>query len=56
MTIFMSPLPLTSFTAGLVQKIIPLPYDSALKYTIAKYYTPSGRCIQVDQLLGYPRS
>jgi hypothetical protein len=23
-----------------------LPYDAALKYTIAKYYTPSGRCIQ----------
>merc|ERR1712232_1505767 len=23
-----------------------LPYDTALKYTVAKYYTPSGRCIQ----------
>ena len=23
-----------------------MPYDAALKYTIAKYYTPSGRCIQ----------
>jgi carboxyl-terminal processing protease len=23
-----------------------LPYNSALKFTVAKYYTPSGRCIQ----------
>jgi carboxyl-terminal processing protease len=23
-----------------------LPYQTALKYTVAKYYTPSGRCIQ----------
>ena len=23
-----------------------LPYSTALKYTVAKYYTPSGRCIQ----------
>ena len=35
-----------TYGKGLVQKILPLPYDSALKYTIAKYYTPSGRCIQ----------
>ena len=35
-----------TYGKGLVQKIVPLPYDSALKYTIAKYYTPSGRCIQ----------
>jgi carboxyl-terminal processing protease len=33
----------SSYGKGLVQKIIPLPYDTALKYTIAKYYTPSGR-------------
>jgi hypothetical protein len=39
-------------TPGLVQKIIPLPYDSALKYTIAKYYTPSGRCIQAVRYTG----
>ena len=37
---------------GLVQKILPLPYDTALKYTIAKYYTPSGRCIQAVQYKG----
>eukprot|EP01039_Chlorochromonas_danica_P001705 gene1705-1863_t len=36
----------STFGKGLVQKIVPLPYDSALKYTIARYYTPSGRCIQ----------
>mmetsp|Transcript_19059 Transcript_19059/g.18390 ORF Transcript_19059/g.18390 Transcript_19059/m.18390 type:complete len:1062 (-) Transcript_19059:391-3576(-) len=35
-----------TYGKGLVQKITPLPYDNALKYTIAKYYTPSGRCIQ----------
>jgi len=38
--------PSRTYGKGLVQKITPLPYDSALKYTIAKYYTPSGRCIQ----------
>jgi carboxyl-terminal processing protease len=30
--------PTTTFGKGLVQKIIPLPYDTALKYTIARYY------------------
>ena len=38
--------PSKTYGKGLVQKITPLPYDNALKYTIAKYYTPSGRCIQ----------
>lgn len=41
-----------TFGKGLVQKIVPLPYDSALKYTIAKYYTPSGRCIQAVKYNG----
>lgn len=41
-----------TFGKGLVQKIVPLPYDSALKYTIAKYYTPSGRCIQAINYKG----
>ena len=36
---------------GLVQKITPLAYNNALKLTIARYYTPSGRCIQVNPLL-----
>ncbi len=35
-----------TFGKGLVQNIRPLPYNSTLKLTVAKYYTPSGRCIQ----------
>ncbi len=42
----------STYGKGLVQKIISLPYNSALKYTIAKYYTPSGRCIQEIQYTG----
>jgi carboxyl-terminal processing protease len=35
-----------SFGKGLVQRTLPLSYNSQMKVTIAKYYTPSGRCIQ----------
>ncbi|TXB64804.1 PDZ domain-containing protein [Vicingus serpentipes] len=35
-----------SFGKGLVQSVRPLSYNSKLKVTVAKYYTPSGRCIQ----------
>ncbi|MFC2103000.1 S41 family peptidase [Bacteroidota bacterium] len=35
-----------SFGKGLVQTISPLSYNTSLKITTAKYYTPSGRCIQ----------
>lgn len=35
-----------SFGKGLVQTVIPLPYNANLKLTTARYYTPSGRCIQ----------
>ncbi len=35
-----------SFGKGLVQNVRPLSYNTQLKITIAKYYTPSGRCIQ----------
>lgn len=35
-----------TFGKGLVQTIIPLSYNTSLKITTAKYYTPSGRCIQ----------
>jgi len=35
-----------SFGKGLVQTVIPLPYGASLKLTTARYYTPSGRCIQ----------
>jgi carboxyl-terminal processing protease len=35
-----------TFGKGLVQNVIPLSYKSQLKVTVAKYYIPSGRCIQ----------
>ncbi len=35
-----------SFGKGLVQTLIPLSYETSLKITTGKYYTPSGRCIQ----------
>lgn len=36
-----------SFGKGLVQVPRPLSYHSQVKITTAKYYTPTGRCIQV---------
>lgn len=35
-----------SYGKGLVQSIRPLPYNGQLKITTARYYTPSGRCVQ----------
>jgi len=35
-----------SFGKGLVQEAIPLPDGSAMRLTIARYYTPTGRSIQ----------
>ena len=35
-----------SFGKGLVQQTKKLSYNSQLKLTVAKYYIPSGRCIQ----------
>ena len=35
-----------TYGKGLVQSIRNLPYDGQLKITTAKYYTPSGRCVQ----------
>jgi len=35
-----------TFGKGLVQNVIPLSYNSQAKITVAKYYIPSGRCIQ----------
>ena len=35
-----------SFGKGLVQEQMSLPDSSALRLTVARYYTPTGRCIQ----------
>lgn len=35
-----------SFGKGLVQQTFNIPYNNLVKVTVAKYYTPSGRCIQ----------
>ncbi|MBC8146799.1 MAG: S41 family peptidase [Bacteroidetes bacterium] len=35
-----------TYGKGLVQNVVPLSYNSKLKVTVAKYYIPSGRCIQ----------
>lgn len=47
-----------SFGKGLVQKEFVLPDNSAIRLTTARYYTPSGRCIQKDYkegLLNYEK-
>ena len=41
-----------SFGKGLVQRQIPYPDGSALRLTIARYYTPSGRSIQKPYTIG----
>lgn len=41
-----------SFGKGLVQKEFDLPDSSAIRLTTARYYTPSGRCIQKDYKQG----
>lgn len=41
-----------SFGKGLVQKPYQLPDGSAIRLTVAHYYTPSGRCIQKPYKLG----
>ena len=35
-----------SYGKGLVQNILPMPYNTQMKITVSKYYIPSGRCIQ----------
>ncbi|RJP74265.1 MAG: S41 family peptidase [Ignavibacteriales bacterium] len=35
-----------TFGKGLVQTVFPLSYNTSIKITTARYYTPSGRCIQ----------
>ena len=41
-----------SFGKGLVQQQIPFEDGSAIRLTVARYYTPSGRCIQKPYKLG----
>ncbi len=35
-----------SFGKGLVQNVLPIDFNTSLKITVAKYYIPSGRCVQ----------
>ncbi|MDE6857596.1 MAG: peptidase, partial [Alistipes sp.] len=42
-----------SFGKGLVQSIRPVGYNSMVKLTTAKYYTPSGRCVQAVDYSGH---
>ena len=41
-----------SYGKGLVQKEFILPDSSAIRLTTARYYTPSGRCIQKEYSMG----
>ena len=41
-----------TFGKGLVQQQIPFRDGSAVRLTVARYYTPSGRCIQKEYELG----
>ncbi len=43
----------TTFGKGSVQRLFPLDYGYILKITIAKYYTPSGRCIHRSKWEGF---
>lgn len=42
-----------TYGKGLVQNVLPLPYNSKIKITVAKYYIPSGRCIQAIDYFGH---
>lgn len=35
-----------SYGKGLIQNVMPVAYNGQVKVTTAKYYTPSGRCVQ----------
>ena len=41
-----------SFGKGLVQQQVPFDDGSAVRLTVARYYTPSGRCIQKPYVMG----
>ena len=42
---------LTSFGKGSVQTVLPLPNNTAIKLTTARYFTPSGRSIQAKGIV-----
>ncbi len=44
-----------TFGKGLVQTVVPITRDAALKITTAKYYIPSGRLIQKSEQLAHNR-
>lgn len=44
-----------SFGKGLVQLMRPLVENTQLKITVSRYYTPSGRCIQIGPHTGKPK-
>jgi carboxyl-terminal processing protease len=44
-----------TFGKGLVQEQIPLPDGSALRLTVARYHTPTGRCIQKPYTADYEK-
>jgi len=44
-----------SFGKGLVQKQMEFPDGSMIRLTVARYYTPSGRCIQKPYTPGYDK-
>ena len=46
----------TTFGKGLVQIIKPLPFNTSLKLTTSRYYTPSGRSIQAIDYGGHDGS
>lgn len=35
-----------TYGKGLVQNVLPMDYNTQMKVTVAKYYIPSGRCVQ----------
>jgi len=45
-----------TFGKGLVQKPIPLPDHSMIRLTVARYHTPTGRCIQKEYTKGHKTS